>query len=105
MPKAKELWNWPRLEVYLPNEQVRRRVKMVAASQDKKVSDYCLDAILERLEHDEGHAAAGPVTLAAELRAWQQQLRTRLGAKRIPESSGVIRRLRKDRVGGLTGLR
>jgi hypothetical protein len=105
MPRQDGSWSWPRLEVYLPDEQVRRRVKLVAAAQDKKLSDYCLEAILERLEHDETQTRTGPLSIAAELRSWQQTVRKRLGAKRIPDTTIIIRRLRKVRTRAGTGLR
>jgi hypothetical protein len=105
MPRENKPWNWPRLEVYLPNEQVRRRVKVVAAAQDKKLSDYCLEAILERLEHDEVQTRTGPISIATELRSWQQTVRTKLGAERIPDTAAIIRRLRKERIRASAGVR
>ena len=104
MPRIKESGGWPRLEVYLPSEQMRRRVKLVAAAQDKKLSDYCLEAIFERLEHDEGRQT-GTGSLATDLRAWQKQMRTHITAKRMPDSSSVIRHLRKARLHAVAGLR
>jgi hypothetical protein len=105
MPRENKPWGWPRLEVYLPSEQARRRVKLVAAAQDKKLSDYCLEAILERLGHDEVQTRTGSISIAAELRSWQQTVRTKTGAKRIPDTAVIIQRLRRERIRAGAGLR
>lgn len=52
MPKAKAGSTWPRLEIHLPDEEIRRRVKLAAAVHDGKLGEYCVGAILERLEQD-----------------------------------------------------
>jgi len=80
-------------------------VKLVAAAQDKKLSEYCLEAILERLEHDEMRTRAGPISIGTELRSWQQTVRTKLGVKRIPDTAAIIRRLRRERIRAGAGLR
>jgi hypothetical protein len=53
MPRVKVRSSWPRLEIYLPDEEIRRRVKLAAAVHNVKLGEYCVGAILERLEQDE----------------------------------------------------
>lgn len=105
MPKEKEGASWPRLEIYLPNEEVRRRVKLAAAAHDVKLSEYCFAAILERLEQDEEQSWGNWQTQVEELRVWQRQVRVRLKGKKLPDSAVVLRQLRKERTRDLAGLR
>lgn len=105
MPKTKNGSGWPRLEIYLPDEEVRRRVKLAAAAHDVKLSEYCYQAILERLEQDEEQSWGNWQKEVEELRAWQQQVRVKLKGRRIPDSAGIIRNLRKERTRAIAGLR
>ncbi len=105
MPKTTEQVNWPRLEVYVPSDSVRRRVKAAAAAQDLKVSAYCLDAILERLEQDEQQARSQTHGIGSDLRTWQAKVLTQLGGKRLSNTSDTIRRLRRERTRGIASLR
>jgi plasmid stability protein len=41
-----------RLNIYLPDPEVRRRVKVAAARRDLSVSEYCVRAILRQLAED-----------------------------------------------------
>jgi hypothetical protein len=105
MPKVRNGSSWPRLEIYLPDEEMRRRVKLAAAAHDVKLSEYCVAAILERLEQDEAQSWNNWQREVEELRAWQRQVRARLKGKKIPDSAAVLRRLRKERTRALAGLR
>ncbi len=105
MPKIKEQARWSRLEIYLPDEETRRRVKLAAASRDQKISAYCTEAILERLEQDEEQSASNSQKQVEELRAWQQQVRAKLKGKTIPDTAEIIRQLREERARGIPGLR
>jgi len=105
MPKAKEQGGWPRLEVYVPNEETRRRVKLAATASSMKLSEYCLEAILERLEQDEEQAWSNLGDVVENLKAWQERVRTQLGGKIIPDTAEVIRYLREERLHATTGLR
>ena len=105
MPKVKEGASWPRLEIYLPDEQVRRRVKLAAAAHDLKLSEYCYEAILERLEQDEEQSWGNWQNQVEELRAWQLQVRAKLKGRTIPDSAEIIRQLRAERTRDLAGLR
>ena len=42
----------PRLNIYLPDQAMRRQVKTAAAKQDVSVSEYCVQAITAKLTHD-----------------------------------------------------
>ncbi len=97
MPRVKNRSGWPRLEIYLPDEEIRRRVKLAAAAHDVKLSEYCVEAILERLEQEEAQSWTNWQREVEELRAWQSQVRARLKGKRIPDSAKILRQLRKER--------
>jgi hypothetical protein len=103
MPKVKKGTGWPRLEIYLPDEELRRRVKLAAATHDVKLSEYCVIAILERLEQDE--AQGWNNQQVQELYAWQKQVKAGLGRRKIPDSARILRQLRKERARALAGLR
>lgn len=105
MPKVKEGIGWPRLEIYLPDEEIRRRVKLATAAHDVKLSEYCVVAILERLEQDEAQSWNNWQRQVQELRAWQKQVQASLGRKKIPDSARILRQLRKERTRALAGLR
>lgn len=105
MPKSKNGSSWPRLEIYLPDEDMRRRVKLAAAAHDVKLSEYCVVAILERLEQDEAQSWNNWQREVEELRAWQSQVRGKLKGKKIPDSTKILRQLRKERTRAIAGLR
>ncbi len=110
--EEKRLPKWPRLDVYVPNQQVRRRIKLAATKRDMRVSQYCLEAILERVEEDEvlekeaTKAARGEEeeTTVEELRNWQETVRTKLGGRPLPDSADLLRRLREKRTREIAGL-
>ena len=104
MPKTSEQPTWPRLEVYVPSDTVRRRVKAAAAAQDVKVSAYCLDAILERLERDEQQSRSQSADIVSDLHAWHAKALAQMGGKRLSRTSDTIRKIRKERTNGLAGL-
>ncbi len=103
MPRVREHGEWPRLEVYLPDDEIRRRVKLAAAASRMKVSEYCLEAILERLEQDEEQSWSG-TEVVEELRVWQEKVLTELGGQPIPDTAEVIRQLREERADVSAGL-
>ena len=105
MPKVKEQGGWPRLEVYVPDKEIHRRVKLAATASSMKLSEYCLEAILERLEQDEMQSWDGLGDVAEELRNWQEKVRTQTGRKTIPDTAEVIQCLREERIHATTGLR
>ncbi|CAN5673685.1 hypothetical protein BH23GEM3_BH23GEM3_14650 [soil metagenome] len=43
----------PRLNIYLPDPSVRRRIKAAATEQDISASEYCVRAILAHLEQEQ----------------------------------------------------
>jgi len=42
----------PRLNIYLPDAEIRRQVKAAAAKRDVSVSEYCVQAITTQLVGD-----------------------------------------------------
>lgn len=109
--EEKRLPKWPRLDVYVPDQQVRRRIKLAATKRDMRVSQYCLEAILERLEEDEildkeipEVAQEKEETTVEELRNWQETVKTKLGGRPLPDSADLLRRLREERTREIAGL-
>lgn len=68
---------YPRLNIYLDEEELRTRVKVAAAQQGVTVSTYCVQAIRDRLEADE-NSPAGRISPRAAARG-MDQLRQRIG--------------------------
>ncbi len=60
-----------RLNIYVPDPSIRRRVKAVAAKQDISVSEYCLRAITRQLIRDGERAprSEGPEAFKSAI-AW-----------------------------------
>jgi len=42
----------PRLNIYLGNSELRRRIKIAAARRDLSITDYCTRAITEQMIRD-----------------------------------------------------
>lgn len=103
MSKVKERARWTRLEIYFPDEEIRRRVKFAAAARELKLSEYCAEAILERLEQDEAQSWDNWQREVEELRAWQSSVRKRFKGNKIPDSAEVLHRMRKARTRALAG--
>lgn len=110
--EEKRLPKWPRVDVYVPDQQVRRRIKLAATKRDMRVSQYCLEAILERLEEDEILEKETPEvaqegeeeTTVEELRNWQEMVKTKLGGRPLPDSADLLSRLREERTREIAGL-
>ncbi len=105
MPKRKNGSIWPRLVIYLHSEEIRGRVRLAAAAHDVKLSEYCDEAILERLEQDEAQSSNNWQKEVEELWVWQRQVRAKLKVKKIPDSADTLRQLRKERTRAIAGLR
>lgn len=63
---SKEAKTIVRLNIYLPERSMRRRVKSAAARQDLSVSEYCVGAIASQLAKD-GEADSEEKAPSAEL--------------------------------------
>jgi plasmid stability protein len=61
-----------RLNTYLPDPEVRRRVKVAAARRDLSVSEYCVRAILRQLAEDGEWPPEGTEGMPAT-EAWEEQ--------------------------------
>lgn len=52
MAKTTKKTTVTRLNIYLPDPEIRRQVKAAAAKRDLSVSEYCLRAIISQLVQD-----------------------------------------------------
>lgn len=89
-----------RLNIYLPDPALRRQVKAAAAEQDLSVSEYCVRAITNHLEHGRDGAAArkGRASLPAAVeRARRFQADTFRGRVFKVSSADLIRQSREQR--------
>jgi hypothetical protein len=89
-----------RLNIYLPEASMRRRVKSAAARRDISVSEYCVRAILSQLEEegDSGSEEQATRQLAQAVRRARQFQREVLGGKVFRVSSAdLIEEARSER--------
>ena len=52
-----------RINIYVPDAEIRRQVKTAAAKRDVSISDYCLQAITAQLSREGERATPGPPRL------------------------------------------
>lgn len=69
-----------RLNIYLDDPDLKRRVRIAAANEGVTLSAYCVRAIEERLAGESAAKARSPAAAAAEL----SRLRRRIGPIGIP---------------------
>ena len=90
----------PRLNIYLPDPEIRRQVKAAAARRDLSASDYCLRAITAQLLRDgeRPHARRRRRPLKAAVAAARRfQAETFDGRVFAISSAELIRETREDR--------
>jgi hypothetical protein len=102
---------WPRIDIYVPDPEVRRRIKVAAARQDIRVSQWCLEAILERLAQEEvfeeqTYPIEEPqVDLIFQLHSIQERIKAHRGGKILMTLDEHLERDRLERNHELFGLR
>ncbi|HBY92981.1 MAG: hypothetical protein M5U01_15070 [Ardenticatenaceae bacterium] len=101
----------PRIQVYTDPE-TKRRIELAAARCDVAVTEYCLEAIREKLAEDdmlEAEQIEIPIKLTkhedliADLRALQERIKTRRGGKLIDVDS-ILEQMREERDDELPGM-
>lgn len=103
----------PRIQVYTDAE-TKRRIELAAARRDVAVTQYCLEAIRQRLADEEmleKEKIEIPVrpeekdeNLIADLRALRERILAERGGKLI-DVDQIIETMREERDGELTRLR
>jgi hypothetical protein len=90
-----------RLNIYLPDQAVRRQVKTAAAKHDMSVSEYCVQAIASQLAQDQElpKQEGASSLLAAVRRARRFQQRVFHGRRFTVSSAELIREARAKRSG------
>ena len=91
-----------RLNIYLPDQAIRRQVKTAAAKHDVSVSEYCVQAIAAQLAQDRELPSKQedvPSLAAAVRRARQFQQRVFHGRRFTGSSADLIRQARTKRSG------
>jgi len=80
-----------RLSLYLPGEKISRQIKVAAAKRGMSISNYCVEAIEERLirdgelsVHDTQFAQALPGEYQRSLIKGMDSLREEIGTVDIP---------------------
>lgn len=75
-----------RLGIYLDDEETKRQVKVAAAKRGMTVTEYCAQAIVERLVRDGERKAGRPKTKEErlELIRQMQELRDKIGPIGVP---------------------
>lgn len=100
-----------RIQVYT-DEETKRRVELAANKHDIPVTVYCLEAIKQQLagddllEREQIQIQIKPskeYDLIADLRALQEQIKTRRGGKPI-DVDAIIQQVREERDGELIGM-
>ena len=88
-----------RINIYVEDPGIRRRVKMAAAARDTSVSGYCAEAILEKLASEErvNRTAAENALSIAVRSARLFQKKAYAGKSFKLESAELIRQSRKER--------
>ena len=89
-----------RVNIYLDNPDIRRKVKTAAAKRDLSISQYCLRAIREKLiEEGEDDAASGrPLLHRTISKARRFQAKAFRGRMFKVSSVSLIGEARKERV-------
>lgn len=90
--------NKARLNIYLDDPRLRRRVKIAAARQDLSVSEYCLRAIKAQLAHEGIEEEKRKTSVSSPVeRARQFQRETFKGRVFTISSADLIRQARAER--------
>jgi hypothetical protein len=100
MKKAARKAAVARLNIYLPDPEIRRQVKAAAARLDLSVSEYCVRAITSQLVQGEETSPGGKRSSLMEtslMRARRFQAETFRGRIFAVSSAELIRESRKDR--------
>jgi uncharacterized protein (DUF1778 family) len=101
-----------RIQVYT-DEETKRRIELAAARQDIAITQYCLEAIRQRLAEDdmlEREKIEIPIKpardkdLIADLRALHEEIKAYRGGKLI-DVDQELDQMREERDHELTGLR
>lgn len=88
-----------RLNIYVDDPAIRKKVKMAAAKHDLSVSDYCLQAIVSRLTKEGEIPSRGkghPLAKAVE-KARRFQAKAFPGRVLSVSSAALIAQARKER--------
>ena len=90
-----------RLNIYVGDPVIRKQVKTASARHDISVSEYCLQAIVEKLAQDHGALPEdnGYRLAAAIEKAKQFQKKTFAGRTFSVSSTTLIAQARKERAG------
>ncbi len=91
--------NSVRINIYVHDPAVRRRIKTVAAQKDLSVSEYCLQAITGQLAREReypGEGRTGPMKKAVEK---ARRFHTKSLGQRVfsVSSADLIRQVREER--------
>ena len=92
-----------RINIYVPDPAVRRKVKSAAAQRDLSISDYCLGAITAQLVRDGEGGVVNPGAAgarAAVTRARRFQTQTFKGRRFRVSSASLVRQSRATRSAG-----
>ncbi len=103
MKKAVKKAALARLNIYLPDPEIRRQVKAAAASSDLSVSEYCVRAITSQLVRGEEASPHGKHSRLMETtlkQARRFQAGTFRGRIFAVSSAELIRESRKERTSG-----
>ena len=85
-----------RINIYVPEPELRRRVKAEAARLDLTVSEYCLEAIRARLRAHEAEAPPRDLDAAVD-RARRFRAEAFAGGTFKVSSAALVRRAREGR--------
>lgn len=102
---------WPRIDVYVPNPRIRSRIRVAAARQEMRISQWCLQAILERLGQEERGQVDSSVSalfgqdLLPELITLQKKIKAHRRGKIITSLDDHLETARLERNHELFGLR
>lgn len=98
---------WPRIDVYVSDPQIRQKIKLAAVREDKRMSQWCLEAILGRLAQEENVHPGGSrePDVVSELRMLQEKIKKHRRGKMLADLGDHLEQDRLERIHDLCGLR
>lgn len=98
---------WPRIDVYVSDPQIRQKIKLAAVRQDKRMSRWCLEAILGRLDQEENahQRASRELDVVSELRMLQEKIKRHRRGKIFADLEDHLQQDRLERIHDLSDLR